>query len=163
MIYVIESGDYFKVGYTDDKWKRRTSSYNTHNPDWSLIAKLSGSRSDEAKLHKSLSRFKSTYRKEWFIKFDDWLSILLKIIKGESVDLDSIDFESDECTFGFLNENNYFTVEEYALKKSVTKEEASNILNKDFKKGKCTRLDVYGKEPIFIYHIPSELNSSCNL
>lgn len=163
MIYVIESGDYFKVGYTGDKWKERSSAYKTHNPDWELLALLSGDRADETRLHKSLNKFKSTYRKEWFIKFDDWFSILPKIIKGETVDLDSIEFESDECTFGFLNENNNFTVEEYALKKSVTKEEATTILNKDFKNGKCVRLDIYGKNPVFIYYVTSELNLSWNL
>jgi len=163
MIYVIESGDYFKVGYTDDKWEGRSSSYKTHNPDWELLALLNGSRSDEARLHKILNRFKSAYRKEWFVKFEDWFSILSKLIKGEAVDIESIEFESDECTFGFLNESNTFTVEDYALKKGVSKEQSAQILNKDFKNGKCVKLDVYDKPPVFIYYIASELNMSWNI
>jgi predicted GIY-YIG superfamily endonuclease len=36
MLYLIESGDYYKIGTTTDI-KRRMQDYRTHNPDVELI------------------------------------------------------------------------------------------------------------------------------
>lgn len=72
MIYLIESDNYYKVGYTKD-WKERERAYNTHNPDFKLIGLKDGDKRVETQLHQLLSAYK--YKLEWFIKCKEVLSI----------------------------------------------------------------------------------------
>ena len=158
MIYVIESGDYFKVGFTSKDFEtKRGKAYNTHNPDWSVVYVVEGGIKDELSLHTTLKRFKSKYRQEWFVKFDGWEYIVSKLLKKEFVDLSSIYFEDDTSPYGFLTPSNNFTVKGYASYKSISEKDALVKLEKDFKSGKCVRLDIYNKDLIYIYH-PLENN-----
>lgn len=70
MIYVIESGNYFKIGYAKDVSKRMKS-YRTHNPDVSLVMHFKGSLADEAALHRQFKKYR--YVREWFTKYEGWL------------------------------------------------------------------------------------------
>lgn len=72
MIYVIESGDYFKVGYTKDETtlEQRRLGYYTHNPDCAFVREYKGSINIERFIHKGLSKHR--VRGEWFNKFNDW-------------------------------------------------------------------------------------------
>lgn len=69
MIYVVESGDYFKVGFSNNP-KKRISQYKTHNPDITLVATYKGDKDVEKYVH---AKFRdSLYRGEWFHKFTGW-------------------------------------------------------------------------------------------
>lgn len=79
MIYIIESGNYFKVGFTKspESWSNRIESYNTHNPDWTILKTIEGgSRKLETYLHLKLKDY--LHRGEWFNKFDGWLDTVIK-------------------------------------------------------------------------------------
>src|SRR5690606_36511203 len=81
MIYVIESGDYFKVGFTaKDFQTERAKTYDTHNPDWNLISTHEGNKKLETKLLKLLKPYKS--KGEWFNKFNDWYDLVYSYIKN---------------------------------------------------------------------------------
>lgn len=77
MIYVIESYDYFKVGFTIN-WQSRQGAYNTHYPKWSLAFLWEGCKDLETHFHKELGiGEKSNF--EWFEKFEGWESYLQDI------------------------------------------------------------------------------------
>ena len=44
MLYLLESSDYYKIGYAKDLSKRLRS-YSTHNPDYRVIDVMDGDRS----------------------------------------------------------------------------------------------------------------------
>lgn len=80
MIYLIESGEYYKIGYAqnvDDRMK----TYNTHNPNYKLIDAMPGTRSDEAVLHELCAEYQN--KLEWFNKVPEILTIW-KIYKKTS-------------------------------------------------------------------------------
>jgi hypothetical protein len=77
MIYVIESGDYFKVGYAKNV-KVRMTAYQTHNPNYNLVATVFGETETEKLIHHKLRDFK--HKNEWFNKFDGWLNEIAFII-----------------------------------------------------------------------------------
>lgn len=70
MVYILQSGEYFKVGFSKDVVKRM-SAYNTHNPDWVLKLTIKGGVDLEAYLKRKLREYK--HRGEWFLMFDGWL------------------------------------------------------------------------------------------
>lgn len=80
MIYVIESGNYFKVGFTNN-WESRKTVYNTHNPDWKTYMRFEGDMNLETGIKRALKKYK--HRGEWFNKIENWQIILLKIIQEE--------------------------------------------------------------------------------
>lgn len=86
MIYVIESGNYFKVGYTSQKEDtfdktKRASVYNTHNPDWKLAYTMDeGNLELETYVHRSLKPYK--HRGEWFNKFEGWKEYVIDLLRG---------------------------------------------------------------------------------
>lgn len=89
MIYIIESGDYFKVGYTaKDFQTQRSKAYNTHNPDWKLVEILEGDSMLEVFLHKKLKPYR--HRGEWFTKFDGWYNFIIDIVENST----DADFQS---------------------------------------------------------------------
>ena len=63
MIYLLQSHDKLKIGYTSDINKRMRQ-YKTHNVDISLISSKEGTFEDEKILHKLCSKYKIT--SEWF-------------------------------------------------------------------------------------------------
>lgn len=70
MLYLIESSDYYKIGYASDI-DRRLKQYNTHNPDYVIIDIKEGDTKDEALLHKKCKEFR--IKGEWFEKCADVL------------------------------------------------------------------------------------------
>jgi hypothetical protein len=63
MLYLVKSGDYLKIGYTDNVYKR-IRQYNTYNPDIEVLSIRFGNEEDEKKLHELLSEY--NYKLEWF-------------------------------------------------------------------------------------------------
>lgn len=70
MLYLIECGDYYKIGYASDI-DRRLKQYNTHNPDYVVIDIKEGDTKDEALLHRKCKEFR--IKGEWFEKCADVL------------------------------------------------------------------------------------------
>lgn len=70
MLYLIECGDYYKIGYASDI-DRRLKQYNTHNPDYIVIDTKEGDTKDEALLHRRCKEFR--IKGEWFEKCADVL------------------------------------------------------------------------------------------
>lgn len=84
MLYLLESSDYYKIGYTlnEETLEKRLKSYHTHNPEFELVDLYEGDKKEENKIHKLCKDFK--YKGEWFIKDDfilDRLSELGKLPK----------------------------------------------------------------------------------
>lgn len=50
MIYLLESGNYYKIGFSDN-FEQRLKSYLTHNPDIEVFDLKEGTKQDEDKLH----------------------------------------------------------------------------------------------------------------
>lgn len=69
MLYLLDSGMYYKVGYTRDlsTFKRRMTSYKTHNPDFKLLGLRPGNKELEKTYHKGNT--------EWLQKDDNFNSI----------------------------------------------------------------------------------------
>ena len=68
MLYLIESGNYYKIGITGNL-KNRLKNYNTCNPDWKLISSREGNLICEEALHKCFEKY--WHRNEWFHKNDE--------------------------------------------------------------------------------------------
>lgn len=56
MIYLIESGNFYKIGFTENL-KSRMKQYATHNPDCKLIDSFEGYIEDEKQLHELCKEF----------------------------------------------------------------------------------------------------------
>ena len=63
MLYLIKSGDYIKIGFSNDV-ANRMRSYKTCNPDFQILDIQIGSEIDEKNWHERLFMYK--YRREWF-------------------------------------------------------------------------------------------------
>lgn len=72
MIYLIESPNYYKIGYTDNV-ERRLKQYKTHCLEINLLDFKEGTSTDETNLHKACSEFK--VENEWFRKDPEILKI----------------------------------------------------------------------------------------
>lgn len=125
MIYVIESGEHFKVGFSTN-WDRRKQSYETHIPVFKVVQLFDGDRDLEKYIHLRLGKYKLG-RKEWFNTYKNYLVDIYLIIQ---------EYENDNAPDLISNE--------YTITKDVVK--YFNIINrydwiKDeypvlFKKGK---------------------------
>lgn len=100
MIYVIESGEHFKIGFTDviDVISYLNSRYNTHNPDWKLIYLLEGNRSVDLKSRTDLKHL--NFRGDWFHKFQGWKEVVLDIVKDNQAC-------SDKQSVKVINKSNW--------------------------------------------------------
>ncbi len=69
MLYLIESTNYYKIGYTenDKTLRRRIKSYRTHNPNFIHLDTFSGNMEDERFLHILCKEYRVN-NTEWFIK-----------------------------------------------------------------------------------------------
>lgn len=63
MLYLIKSGDYIKIGFSNDV-VNRMKSYKTCNPDFEILDIQTGSEYDEKRWHDLLLIYK--HRGEWF-------------------------------------------------------------------------------------------------
>lgn len=70
MIYLIESNNSYKIGYTTDLQKR-LKAYKTHNPTFELITYKDGTQIDETNLLNLLKEYK--IENEWFKKDEEVL------------------------------------------------------------------------------------------
>lgn len=68
MLYLIKSGEYIKVGFSEDvvSLKRRMTSYKTNNPNVLLLGLCEGTEEDEVNYHIKLDAYKLYNRVEWF-------------------------------------------------------------------------------------------------
>lgn len=107
MIYLIESGNFYKIGFTENL-KSRMKQYATHNPDCKLIDSFEGYKEDEKQLHKLCKEF--NHSSEWFNKDKRILEIFQEYKNSDTVALNkkikSLEQRVDELTrsIGMLND-----------------------------------------------------------
>lgn len=65
MLYLIKSGDFLKIGYSNNV-NKRLESYRTCNPDFIVLDTIEGDEKLEKALHKICKEFKIENRQEWF-------------------------------------------------------------------------------------------------
>ena len=63
MIYLIKNDNFLKIGYTKDT-DERLKTYNTHNPDYELLAIREGDRKFETFLHYRFKQYQ--IKTEWY-------------------------------------------------------------------------------------------------
>lgn len=95
MIYVIESGEYFKVGYSSN-FKKRLESYATHSPTFKVVHTLNGDKSLEKFIHTSLKEH--SYNREWFNIFSNYLDCVLDIV-------DKYEHNTDDYKYYSIRQN----------------------------------------------------------
>lgn len=91
MLYLLESSDYYKIGYAKDLSKRLRS-YSTHNPDYRIIDVMDGDRSQELFLHNLCRSYR--YKLEWFYKEDFILDIWNDYKKSYNADVNESSLSS---------------------------------------------------------------------
>lgn len=82
MIYLIESGNFYKIGFTENL-KSRMKQYATHNPDCKLIDSFEGYIEDEKQLHELCKEF--NHSSEWFNKDNRILEIFQEYKNSDTV------------------------------------------------------------------------------
>lgn len=82
MIYLIESGNFYKIGFTENL-KSRMKQYTTHNPDYRLIDNFDGDKEDEKELHELYKEFHHSL--EWFNKDERILEIFQEYKNSDTV------------------------------------------------------------------------------
>ena len=67
MLYFIECGIYAKIGYTKDisTFKKRLSTYRTHNPQFRLVDITDGTQEDEQRLQALYKKYPVDGNREW--------------------------------------------------------------------------------------------------
>ena len=80
MLYLIEDGNYLKIGFTKDI-KSRMKTYQTHNPTCVLLQTKKGIKKDEATLHSLCESYR--FNNEWYYNvvevkqtFENYISII---------------------------------------------------------------------------------------
>ena len=68
-LYLIKSGKYLKIGYTNNL-DSRLKSYQTHNPNYQLLFIREGTQSDEYFLHKIFEKYRIN-NTEWMVYKED--------------------------------------------------------------------------------------------
>lgn len=102
MVYLIKSGNYLKIGYSQDI-KKRLQNYSTHNPDIVLLDTIDGDESMEKMLHNLCKEFRLNNKQEWFhlnpFIIDVWNSLkdseFIEIPKSE-IDIEHININYKE-------------------------------------------------------------------
>lgn len=91
-LYLIQSGDYLKIGYSKNLSERLTS-YKTHNPNFKLLDTREGTFADESFLHKKLKKYLVKEYSEWMFYNVEVINIFKTIklrhltkLKGEKRD-----------------------------------------------------------------------------
>ena len=72
MIYLIECQNYYKIGFTSDL-ASRLKSYDTTNPEYTVLLTEKGTKKDESELHKLCAEYH--HKLEWFHKTPEILVI----------------------------------------------------------------------------------------
>lgn len=76
MIYIIKSGEWYKIGYAANLLKRVTQ-YGTYNPDVEFIAYGEGDEKIESEIHSILKESKHKYRMEWFLASEEQINFII--------------------------------------------------------------------------------------
>jgi hypothetical protein len=119
MLYLIESSDYYKIGYASDI-DRRLKQYNTHNPDYIVLDIKEGDTKDEALLHRKCKEFR--IKGEWFEKCADVLDVWYTYEHVSDIHLfsgyDLLDISLKELLYSLLissTNNIIYSIEGYEL------------------------------------------------
>lgn len=101
MLYLIESNEFYKVGYSKNisAMHKRVSSYNTHNPSFKLISVSVGTPAIEKTIHSLLSSLK--HRGEWFHKDDYVLEVWNNYYKPLEVGVEHFTTEVIEASITY--------------------------------------------------------------
>lgn len=83
MIYLIESGNFYKIGFIENL-KSRMKQYATHNPDCKFVDSFNGDREDEKELHELCKEF--NHSSEWFNK-DKRILEIFQEYKNSSINI----------------------------------------------------------------------------
>lgn len=86
MLYLIKSGNYIKIGYSENL-EKRLQSYNTHNPNYQLIDTIEGNEDLEKTLHHLCKEFK--FKNEWFHLNQFIIDIWNKLKTSNFISIDS--------------------------------------------------------------------------
>nr|DAD94560.1 MAG TPA: hypothetical protein [Siphoviridae sp. ctREU2] len=89
MLYLIESGNYVKIGYAKDIDKRMLQ-YATHNPNFSLVDATYGELSDEKDLHRILKPYR--YINEWYYFNKEVALVWLDYVKKQEPKMCAYDY-----------------------------------------------------------------------
>lgn len=104
MIYLLESSNYYKIGFTKDQdtLKKRLQSYKTHNPEFTLVELFEGDREEEKRLHNLCEKFR--HSGEWFIKCIQVLDTI------NSLNIYTKESELDTLIFNIIGNKNYLEI-----------------------------------------------------
>ena len=95
MIYLIESGNFYKIGFTENL-KSRMKQYTTHNPDYRLIDNFDGDKEDEKELHELCKEFHHSL--EWFNK-DERILEIFQEYKNFNMNIYNKEIKALKCKF----------------------------------------------------------------
>lgn len=110
MIYLIESGNYYKIGYAENL-EKRLKAYNTCNPDYKVIDTIEGSKYYETLLHTLCKTYNEKY--EWFTKCDEVLILwnnfknIIPSIEKLRQELDKANNKVEESQKEIIDQNNF--------------------------------------------------------
>lgn len=79
-IYYLELGEYLKIGYTKDLWRR----IHEYPPNAVLLAQHEGTREDEKRLHDQFAAFRDSGR-EWYLDVPEIREHIAQIPDGPLV------------------------------------------------------------------------------
>lgn len=123
----MQSSNYIKVGFSEDKRtiKDRIRAYNTHNPDYELLAIFQGSKIDEKNLHKLLEPHK--HKLEWFINSQEVLDIIDDYVDANYLNNESVYFWKNlfNCDVEELENN---TEEIYSKYQRITIDQITELI-----------------------------------
>lgn len=118
MIYMLKSGEYIKIGYTQSlrSLPNRLDSYFTHNPNIELMGFIEGDRQLEKEFHHKLSEYKIDTAQEWFEVPKVVFEKLLNIFNPERKVYVMIGFNRDNNIKEKTLQDCFEDVHEYTLK-----------------------------------------------
>lgn len=130
MIYLIESGDYYKIGYAENL-EKRLKAYNTHNPDYKVVDTIEGSKYYETLLHKLCAEYNK--RSEWFIKCNEVLILwnnfknIIPVIEKLQQDLNKANTKIEKLQKEVIDKNNF--IEDFRMTYYKDMQFINNIKN----------------------------------
>lgn len=94
MIYLMESGKYYKIGYTKDISKR-IKVYQTYNPECILVQVKEGTYEDEAILQNLCKAY--LFKNEWFHKDSEVLKLFTEYVQKSTPPSSKVLFRRKAC------------------------------------------------------------------
>lgn len=152
MIYLIESGNFYKIGFTENL-KSRMKQYTIHNPDYRLIDNFDGDKEDEKELHELCKEFHHSL--EWFNK-DERILEIFQEYKNFNMNIYNKEIKALKCKFKKLK-NNYDYLYETSNKHDRILQEVLDI-NKEILTELKKVYSTQEKSNIDIIDLKSRLN-----